>query len=249
MGSDSGIVTFYNQDRGFGFIWSAESDLEYFFHFSEYKGPKDIEKGDVVSFKVGSSDRGYIAKEIRLTEIGRKKEPTSVGVTCWSGPSDVGEYGIINHKGEKGEGAFLHKTSLVDGTLCVESNLLYRMDVAKSKNRYIALNAGRIHPDQEVIVEKLAYDEKEDARVRVKALEMLAVRRGQETEFAEKIQRIVKTVASVPREETTLSLPFGLELSLKGTPSDNTVRIVKTLTIGGVIISGLAVANKILDEI
>jgi len=62
----NGIVKWFNVDKGFGFILSDKKD--YFVYFKEINmdGFKVLSEGDKVSFEPGNSDKGLIAKNVRI---------------------------------------------------------------------------------------------------------------------------------------------------------------------------------------
>ena len=62
----NGIVKWFNDAKGFGFIASQGSD--YFVHFREIQGSgfKSLKEGDKVSFQPDSSPKGPIAKNVQL---------------------------------------------------------------------------------------------------------------------------------------------------------------------------------------
>lgn len=61
-----GIVKWFNEGKGFGFIEAAGQD--YFVHFSAIKtdGFKTLAEGAAVSFKAGKSAKGLQAEEVEL---------------------------------------------------------------------------------------------------------------------------------------------------------------------------------------
>lgn len=62
----NGIVKWFNDGKGFGFIASEGSD--YFVHFKEIQGHgfKSLKEGDKVSFEPAQSPKGPIAKNIQI---------------------------------------------------------------------------------------------------------------------------------------------------------------------------------------
>jgi len=60
-----GIVKWFNDNKGYGFIQSENKD--YFVHFKEIKknGFKTLTAGEHVTFEVTDSPRGKLAKEVR----------------------------------------------------------------------------------------------------------------------------------------------------------------------------------------
>jgi CspA family cold shock protein len=63
-----GIVKWFNDGKGFGFIASEGSD--YFVHFKEIQGQgfKSLKEGNRVSFEQGQSPKGPVAKNVRIEE-------------------------------------------------------------------------------------------------------------------------------------------------------------------------------------
>ena len=58
----SGKVTFYEPDKGYGFIKNSISQDSYFFHFSECPDPLDV--GDKVEFDLAKGEKGMNAVKI-----------------------------------------------------------------------------------------------------------------------------------------------------------------------------------------
>lgn len=65
----NGIVKWFNDKKGFGFVESQGND--YFVHFREIKaeGFKTLKEGDKVHFKTAESPKGPLAKEISIGHI------------------------------------------------------------------------------------------------------------------------------------------------------------------------------------
>lgn len=61
-----GIVKWFNDGKGFGFISSEGSD--YFVHFKEIQseGFKSLKDGDRVTFERGDSPKGPVAKNVNI---------------------------------------------------------------------------------------------------------------------------------------------------------------------------------------
>ena len=59
-----GVVKWFNDEKGFGFITSENKD--YFVHFKQIRteGFKTLKEGQEVSFIPGKSDKGLIATEV-----------------------------------------------------------------------------------------------------------------------------------------------------------------------------------------
>jgi CspA family cold shock protein len=61
-----GVIKLLVGERGFGFV-SHDSGKDIFFHHSELDGVKFgfLKKGQVVSYRIGLGDKGFIAKDIK----------------------------------------------------------------------------------------------------------------------------------------------------------------------------------------
>lgn len=62
----NGIVKWFNDGKGFGFIASEGSD--YFVHFKEIQsqGFKSLKEGDKVTFEPGKSPKGPVATNVQV---------------------------------------------------------------------------------------------------------------------------------------------------------------------------------------
>jgi len=60
----NGVVKWFNDQKGFGFVQSGGKD--YFIHFKEIQseGFKSLKEGDKVSFEAAQSPKGPIAKSL-----------------------------------------------------------------------------------------------------------------------------------------------------------------------------------------
>ncbi len=64
----SGKVKYFNKDKGYGFISSGEKD--YFVFYKEILGPgKHLNIGDMVSFDPSTSEKGPIAKNVKIDSL------------------------------------------------------------------------------------------------------------------------------------------------------------------------------------
>lgn len=61
-----GKVSFFNHDKGYGFIKDKNSQESYFVHMNNCKEP--IEEGDRVEFELEKGDRGMSAVQVKKTE-------------------------------------------------------------------------------------------------------------------------------------------------------------------------------------
>ena len=64
-----GVVKWFDNKKGFGFIAQEGSKDDVFVHFSEVKGDgfKTLEEGDRVEFEVAPSERGL--KAVNVTKV------------------------------------------------------------------------------------------------------------------------------------------------------------------------------------
>ncbi len=62
-----GRVKWFNDAKGFGFIEYKE-DIDIFVHYSSIilKGHKTLNEGDIVSFEIVETDKGFQAKNVTL---------------------------------------------------------------------------------------------------------------------------------------------------------------------------------------
>ncbi|MDR9381368.1 MAG: cold shock domain-containing protein [Natronomonas sp.] len=58
-----GVVDFFNDTGGYGFIETEDSDEDVFFHMEDVGGP-DLEEGDEVEFDIEQADKGPRAKNL-----------------------------------------------------------------------------------------------------------------------------------------------------------------------------------------
>ena len=59
----NGVVSFFNEDKGYGFIKESGSQESYFVHVTSLE--QAIHEGDKVTFKVGKNERGLAAIEVK----------------------------------------------------------------------------------------------------------------------------------------------------------------------------------------
>ena len=72
VGRERGLVKWYNMRKRYGFIVRRDHP-EIFVHGSDLRGAKRLRPGDLVEFDVEQSERGPIAKAIRI--IGHAADP------------------------------------------------------------------------------------------------------------------------------------------------------------------------------
>jgi len=61
---NKGIVKFFNESKGFGFIKDTESNVEYFVHISGLKD--EVRENDNVTFDVQQGKKGLNAVNVKL---------------------------------------------------------------------------------------------------------------------------------------------------------------------------------------
>ncbi len=60
-----GIVKFFNQEKGFGFI-KYDGEKEIFVHITAVEGNQILNEGDEVSFEIGDGKKGPMAVNVVL---------------------------------------------------------------------------------------------------------------------------------------------------------------------------------------
>lgn len=65
-GHEKGIVKWFNNEKGFGFIQHDNKD--YFVHYKEIMSPgyKTLTQGDKVIFEPATSDKGLVARKVQV---------------------------------------------------------------------------------------------------------------------------------------------------------------------------------------
>ncbi len=61
-----GIVKFFNDARGFGFIKPDEGAQDIFFHISALNGMQSIDQDVRIAFEINENQRGKFAENIEL---------------------------------------------------------------------------------------------------------------------------------------------------------------------------------------
>ena len=59
----TGVIKFFIESKGYGFITDDESGQDYFVHISGLT--EDVEQGDKVEFELVEGDRGFKAQEVK----------------------------------------------------------------------------------------------------------------------------------------------------------------------------------------
>jgi cold shock CspA family protein len=62
-----GVVTFFNESKGFGFIRDMETKQSYFFHKNNLL--EAIKENNIVSFEIGKGPKGPTALKVTLTKV------------------------------------------------------------------------------------------------------------------------------------------------------------------------------------
>ncbi len=68
MKTETGVVKWFNNDKGFGFITPDNGGKDLFVHFSEIQGSghKSLEQNQRVSFVVGQGQKGPCATQVAV---------------------------------------------------------------------------------------------------------------------------------------------------------------------------------------
>ena len=68
----SGIVKWFNTDKGFGFIMPNDGSKDLFVHYPEFKNPTgdkpNLTDNDKVTFEVGQGQKGPAAMNVRVED-------------------------------------------------------------------------------------------------------------------------------------------------------------------------------------
>ena len=70
---NQGVVKWFDNKKGYGFIADSESDTDskdYFVHFSEIQtdGFKTLDEGQKVEFEIGEGKKGLVAMNVKTTD-------------------------------------------------------------------------------------------------------------------------------------------------------------------------------------
>jgi len=68
-----GVVTYYNEDKGYGFINTKEYERDIFVHFSKIKNADELSQGQIVEFNIEESSKGLSA--INVIAGDKQKSP------------------------------------------------------------------------------------------------------------------------------------------------------------------------------
>jgi CspA family cold shock protein len=68
----SGIVKWFNEEKGFGFIMPNDGGKDLFVHYSEYRSPSSshpvLRDNDKVTYEVGEGQKGPQAVNVSVAE-------------------------------------------------------------------------------------------------------------------------------------------------------------------------------------
>lgn len=62
----TGRVSFFNEEKGYGFIDTDERDEDVFVHITAVPGQQDLEEGQDLEFEIAQGERGPRAENVRL---------------------------------------------------------------------------------------------------------------------------------------------------------------------------------------
>ncbi len=62
---ERGIVKWYDEEKGYGFVQSDDGKREYFVHKSALVDGSSLEKGEMVEYEIGEGKKGPVAKNVR----------------------------------------------------------------------------------------------------------------------------------------------------------------------------------------
>lgn len=80
----TGVVKWFNNTKGFGFIMPEEGEKDIFAHYSviEMDGYRTLKAGQKVSFEIESGPKGLHASRIVAVENPSETEDTSEATPC-----------------------------------------------------------------------------------------------------------------------------------------------------------------------
>lgn len=70
--SETGIVKWFSNEKGYGFI-TLEDNRDVFFHVSDVIGPEIPQSGDLVSFKLKEGEKGLRAVDVEIIDRNKKR--------------------------------------------------------------------------------------------------------------------------------------------------------------------------------
>ena len=62
----TGVITYWNRERFFGFLRLNDAPESIFFHGSDVQGVQDLKRGDAVACEVFNGRKGLEARNVRL---------------------------------------------------------------------------------------------------------------------------------------------------------------------------------------
>jgi CspA family cold shock protein len=67
---NEGKVKWFDSKKGYGFISNISDDKDYFVHFSEIQSDsfKTLEEGQKITFEIGESAKGAVAKNVKTLD-------------------------------------------------------------------------------------------------------------------------------------------------------------------------------------
>lgn len=79
----NGIVRFFNDEKGYGFIAPEGGGKDVFAHYSSIlmNGHRRLDQGDKVSFIVEQAPKGFVAKEVKKVGVATAEELVKLRVT------------------------------------------------------------------------------------------------------------------------------------------------------------------------
>jgi cold shock protein len=67
---NEGKVKWFDSKKGYGFVSNTSDDKDYFVHFSEIQSDsfKTLEEGQKITFEIGESAKGAVAKNVKTLD-------------------------------------------------------------------------------------------------------------------------------------------------------------------------------------
>jgi len=158
-GIRTGVIKFYSEDRGFGFIAQDKGD-DLFFHISSANvEPERLRKGQHVSYEVTQGKKGLQARELSIEKVAeeakqKKKEQHKEGIGVIKFYNENKKFGFITSS--VGKDPFFHIRSVIEKPENIEPGQSAEYGIAqggkglKAKKVIIKKNLGKLYIQKQI---------------------------------------------------------------------------------------------------
>lgn len=136
----SGVVDFFNDTGGYGFIESPDADEDVFFHMEDIGGP-NLTEGTEVEFDIEQAAKGPKAVNVRRSQSNQLPQPATGTVDFFN---DTGRYGFIKTSAVD-EDVFFHMEDIGGPDLTEGTQVEFVVEQADKGPK--AINVQRISAD------------------------------------------------------------------------------------------------------